>query len=101
MKTNITDAQNLRTFELHLKAGTTVKEFAHVVWADKVDQLAAAIPDTNGLLIGADAQGTAKGNWNWVHQLDIVLQSHPYSDIDKVKAEKKEAWDLWEQVRKL
>jgi hypothetical protein len=30
-----------------------VEEFTHVVWADKVEQLAAAIPDTNGLLIGA------------------------------------------------
>jgi hypothetical protein len=30
-----------------------VKEFTHVVWVDKVEWLAAAIPDTNGLLIGA------------------------------------------------
>jgi hypothetical protein len=30
-----------------------VKEFTHVVWVDKVEQLAAAIPNMNGLLIGA------------------------------------------------
>ena len=30
-----------------------VEEFMHVVWADKVECLAAAIPDTNGLLISA------------------------------------------------
>ncbi|KAF8229649.1 hypothetical protein L208DRAFT_1285640, partial [Tricholoma matsutake] len=115
LKTNISDAQKLRTFELNLKAGSIanqwwdslssgdndtwehlvalfmkrwptkpptvktveekqaaleqtmiteeevgkrvkvkgVEEFTHVVWADKVEHLAAAIPDTNGLLIGA------------------------------------------------
>ena len=28
-----------------------VEELVHVIWADKVERLAAAIPDANGLLI--------------------------------------------------
>ena len=37
-----------------------VEELAHVVWADKVKQLATAIPDANGLLINTGCKSMPK-----------------------------------------
>jgi hypothetical protein len=59
-----------------------VEEFTHVVWADKVEQLAAAIPDTNGLLIGAIQKAMPKvlqkvtrtGHTEWVSFCKAIWQ---------------------------
>ena len=39
---------------------TGVEEFAHVVWVDKVEHLAAAITDTNSLLISTVCKAMPK-----------------------------------------
>jgi hypothetical protein len=170
LKTNISDMQKLRTFELHLKdsamanqwwdgltstdkdtwdhlvqafatrwpskapmvktveekqavlewttiteeeVGTRMKvkgveEFAHIVWADKVEWLAAAIPDTNGLLIGAVRKAmpkvlqkvTGTGYMDWVSFCKAIC-TVTLTQIEEAKEEEKEAQDLHEQVRKL
>jgi hypothetical protein len=37
-----------------------VEEFAHIIWANKIEKLAAAIPDTNGLLISSTRKAMPK-----------------------------------------
>lgn len=170
LKTNISDAQKLRTFELNLKAGSVanqwwdglssgdndtwehlvasfakrwpnkpptvktveekqaalerttiteeevgkrvkvkgVEEFAHVVWADKVERLAAAIPDTNGLLIGAVRKKmprilqkvTGSGHTDWALFCKAV-RTATLSQIDEAREEEREARRVREELKKL
>jgi hypothetical protein len=170
LKTNITDAQKLRTFELNLEAGAVanqwwdglasadkdtwehlvrsfatkwpskaptvktveekqaalerttiteeevgkrvktkgVEEFAHVVWADKVERLAAAIPDTNGLLIGAVRKTmpkilqkvTGSGHTDWASFCKAV-RTATLSQIDEAREEEREARHVREELKKL
>ncbi|KAF8224250.1 hypothetical protein L208DRAFT_1157379, partial [Tricholoma matsutake] len=37
-----------------------VEELAHIVWADKIERLAAAIPDANGLLVNSICRSMPK-----------------------------------------
>jgi hypothetical protein len=85
-----------------------VEEFAHVVWADKIEKLAAAIPDTNGLLIGSTRKAmpkvlqkvTGSGHTNWTSFCSAV-RAATLAQIEEAKEEEKEARNLREQVRKL
>jgi hypothetical protein len=85
-----------------------VEEFAHVVWADKVERLAAAIPDMNGLLIGAVRKVmpkvlqkvTGTGHMDWA-SFCKAIRMVTLTQIEEAKEEEKEARDLCEQVRKL
>lgn len=85
-----------------------VEEFAHVVWADKIEKLAAAIPDTNGLLIGSIRKAmpkvlqkvTGSGHTDWVSFCGAI-RTATLAQIEEAKEEEKEAQNLREQVRKL
>jgi hypothetical protein len=85
-----------------------VEEFAHVVWADKVEKLAAAIPDTNGLLISSTRKAmpkvlqkvTGSGHTDWASFCSTIRKA-TLTQIEEAKEEEKEAQDLREQVRKL
>ena len=85
-----------------------VEEFAHVVWADKIEKLAAAIPDTNSLLIGSIQKAmlrvlqkvTESGHTDWVSFCRAIC-TVTLAQIEEVKEEEKEAQNLKEQVRKL
>ena len=75
-----------------------VEEFAHVIWADKIDRLAVAIPDTNGLLIGnvwktmpkVLQKVTGLGHNNWM-TFCKVIHTATLSQINEVKEEEREA----------
>ena len=85
-----------------------VEELAHVVWADKVERLAAAIPDANGLLINTIRKSmlkalqkvTGSGHTTWKSFCSTV-RAATVTQIAEAKEEEKEARDLKEQVRKL
>jgi len=85
-----------------------VEELAHIVWADKVKWLAAAIPDTNGLLINTVHKSMPKalqkvigsGHTTW-SLFCSAIHTATVTQIAEAKEEEKEAQDLKEQVRKL
>jgi hypothetical protein len=85
-----------------------VEEFAHVVWADKIEKLATAIPDTNGLLIGAIRKTMPKslqkvvgsGHKNWA-AFCAAVRTATLTEIEEAKAEEKEAQSLRDEVKKL
>jgi hypothetical protein len=85
-----------------------VDELAHVVWADKIEHLAAAIPDTNGLLISAVRKPmprvlqkvTGAGHTNWASFCSAVRMA-TLTQINEAKEEEKQTRDLLEKVRKL
>jgi hypothetical protein len=85
-----------------------VEELAHVVWADKIERLAAAIPDANGLLISTIRKSMPKvlqkvtglGHTSWTTFCSAV-RTATLAQITEAKEEEKEARDLWEQVRRL
>lgn len=85
-----------------------IEEFAHVVWADKIEKLTAAIPDANGLLISTVRKSmpkalqkvTGSGHTTWTAFCRAV-RTATLSQIDEAKGEEKEARDLREQVKKL
>jgi hypothetical protein len=85
-----------------------VEELAHVVWADKVERLAAAIPDANGLLINTVHKSmpkvlqkvTGSGHTTWKSFCSAV-RAATVNQIAEAKEEEKETRDLKEQVRKL
>jgi hypothetical protein len=86
----------------------SVEELVHVVWADKIKWLAAAIPDTNGLLISTVCRSmpkvllkvTGSGHTNWATFCTAVRMA-TLTQIIEAKQEEEEACDLKEQVRKL
>ena len=77
------------------------EELVHVVWADKIKWLAAAIPDANGLLINTvhrsmlnvlqKITGSRHATWasfcSAIHMATVM-------QIAKVQEEEKEAWEL-------
>jgi hypothetical protein len=85
-----------------------VEEFTHVVWADKIEKLAAAIPDTNGLLIGNIRKAMPKslqkvvgsGHRNWTSFCKAV-RTATLTEIEEAKTEEKEAQSLRDEVKKL
>ena len=85
-----------------------VEEFAHVVWADKVEKLAIAIPDTNGLLIGTIRKSMPKslqkvvgsGHRDWPSFCKAV-RTATLTEIEEAKKEEKEAQSLRDEVKKL
>jgi hypothetical protein len=78
-----------------------VEEFTHVVWADKVKKLAAAIPDMNGLLISSTRKAmpkvlqkvTGSGHTDWASFCSTICKA-TLAQIEEVKEEEKEAQDL-------
>jgi hypothetical protein len=82
----------------------SVEELVHVIWADKIEWLAATIPDTNGLLISTVHRSMPKvllkvtdsGHTNWAMFCMATL-----AQIIEAKQEEEEACNLKEQVRKL
>ena len=74
-----------------------VEEFAHVVWADKIEWLAVAIPDTNGLLIGNVQKTMPKvlqkvtglGHTDWMTFCKAICTA-TLSQINEVKEEERE-----------
>jgi hypothetical protein len=85
-----------------------MEELLHIVWADKIEWLAAAIPDTNGLLISAICRSmpkvlfkvTGSGHMNWA-MFCMAIHMATLTQIIGAKQEEEEAHDLKEQVRKL
>jgi hypothetical protein len=85
-----------------------VEEFAHVVWAHKIERLATAIPDTNGLLIGAVRKAMPKSlqkvigssHKDWGSFCKAVREAS-LTEIEEAKAEEKEAQSLRDEVKKL
>lgn len=85
-----------------------VEELAHVVWADKIERLAAAIPDANGLLISTVRKSmpkvlqkvTGSGHTTWATFCSAV-RTATLTQIAEAKEEEKEARDLREQVKRL
>ena len=85
-----------------------VEEFAHVVWADKIERLAAAIPDTNGLLIGNVRKTMPKvlqkvtglGHTDWT-TFCKAIRTATLSQIDEAKEEEREARHIREELKKL
>jgi len=85
-----------------------VEEFAHVVWADKVEKLATAIPDTNGLLIGTIRKSMPKslqkvvgsGHRDWPSFCKAV-RTATLTEIEEAKKEEEEAQILRDEVKKL
>jgi hypothetical protein len=85
-----------------------VEELAHVVWADKIERLAAAIPDANGLLVNTIRKSmpkvlqkvTGSGHTTWASFCSAV-RAATVTQIAEAKEEEKEARDLREQVRRL
>jgi hypothetical protein len=85
-----------------------VEEFAHIVWADKVEKLAVTILDTNSLLISSTwkvmpkvlQKVTGSRHTNWVSFCSAISKA-TLAQIEEEKEEEKEAQDLREQVRKL
>ena len=85
-----------------------VEELAHVIWADKIERLAAAIPDTNGLLIGNIRKTmpkilqkvTGSGHTDWASFCNAV-RTATLTQIDEAKEEEKEARNLREEMKKL
>jgi hypothetical protein len=85
-----------------------IEELAHIIWADKIKRLTAAIPDTNGLLISAIHRSmpkvllkvTGSGHTNWATFCTAVRMA-TLAQIIEAKQEEEEACDLKEQVRKL
>jgi hypothetical protein len=85
-----------------------VDELAHVVWADKIERLAAAIPDTNGLLISTVRKSmprvlqkvTGAGHTTWTSFCSAV-RTATLTQINEAKEEEKQTRDLQEKVRKL
>jgi hypothetical protein len=85
-----------------------VEELAHVVWADKIERLMAAIPDANSLLVNTIRKSmpkvlqkvTGSGHTTWASFCSAV-RAATVTQIAKAKEEEKEARDLQEQVRRL
>jgi len=85
-----------------------VEEFAHVVWANKIEKLAAAIPDTNGLLISSTRKAMPKAlqkvtgstHTDWTAFCKSI-RTATLTQIDEAKEEEKEARNLREEVKKL
>jgi hypothetical protein len=86
----------------------SVEELVHIVWADKIEWLAAAIPDTNSLLISTICRSmpkvllklTGSGHTNRA-TFCMAIHMATLAQIIKAKQEEEEACDLKEQVRKL
>ena len=102
-----------RTTITEEEVGTQVKihgveEFTHVVWANRIEKLAAAIPDTNGLLISSTRKAmpkalqkvTRSSHTDWT-SFCTSIRTATLSQIDEAKEEEKEARNLQEEVRKL
>ncbi|KAF8221453.1 hypothetical protein L208DRAFT_1327943 [Tricholoma matsutake] len=85
-----------------------VEELVHVVWADKIECLAAAIPDANGLLVNSIRRSmpkvlqkvTGSGHTTWASFCNAVCAA-TVTQIAEAKEEEKEARELQEQVKKL
>jgi hypothetical protein len=85
-----------------------VEELAHVVWADKIERLAAAIPDANGLLINTVRKSmpkvlqkiTGSGHSNWASFCSAV-RAATVTQITEAKEEEEEARNLRKQVKRL
>ncbi|KAF8229587.1 hypothetical protein L208DRAFT_1285833, partial [Tricholoma matsutake] len=85
-----------------------IEEFTHVVWADKIEKLAIAIPDMNGLLIGnirkvmprVLQKVTGCGHPDWA-SFCRAIRTVSLAQIEEAKEEEKEAQNLKEQVKKL
>ncbi|KAF8218831.1 hypothetical protein L208DRAFT_1039146, partial [Tricholoma matsutake] len=85
-----------------------VEEFMHVVWADKVECLAAAIPDINGLLIGTVRKKmprilqkvTGSGHTDWAMFCKAV-RTATLSQIDEAQEEEREAQHVRKELKKL
>ena len=87
---------------------TGVEEFAHIVWADKVERLVAAILDTNGLLIGTIHKAmpkilqkiTGSGHTDWASFCKVV-RTVTLSQIDEAREEERKACWVREELKKL
>ncbi|KAF8950516.1 hypothetical protein BDZ97DRAFT_1617781, partial [Flammula alnicola] len=93
------------------KAVDGTEEQAHIVWADKVQRLAAAIPDTDGLLIGAvrrnlpaalkalvgDQHATWRSFCDAVHAIPLSL----IREQQEAEKEKKEFRKMKEEMERL
>jgi hypothetical protein len=85
-----------------------VEEFTHIVWADKVEWPVAAIPDTNGLLIGTIRKNMPKilqkvlglGHADWPLFCRAVCTA-TLSQINEAWEEETEARWVREGLRKL
>jgi hypothetical protein len=85
-----------------------VEEFMHVVWADKIEKLAAAIPDSNGLLISTIKKTMPKslqkvvgsGHKDWA-SFCRAIRTATLTEIEEAKTEEKEAQSLRDEVKKL
>ena len=75
-----------------------VEEFAHVVWVDKIEQLAVVISDMNSLLIGniwktmpkVLQKVTGLGHTDWMTFCKAICMA-TLSQIDEAKEEEREA----------
>jgi hypothetical protein len=85
-----------------------VEELAHVAWANKVERLATAVPDTSSLLIGNVRKRmpkvlqkiTGSGHATWASFCNAIRTATP-AQIEDAKEEEKEARDLKEEVKRL
>jgi hypothetical protein len=85
-----------------------VEELAHVAWANKVERLAAAVPDTSSLLIANMRKHmpkvlqniTGSGYTTWASFCNAIHMATP-AQIEDAKEEEKEARDLKEEVKRL
>jgi hypothetical protein len=85
-----------------------VEEFAHVVWADKIQRLAAAVPDTNGLLIPTIRRSMPKvlrrvigtGHTAWSAFCNAV-RAVSLSEIEEARELENEQKQIREDVKKI
>jgi hypothetical protein len=85
-----------------------VEELVHIIWADKIERLAATILDANSLLVNTICKSMPKvlqkvmgsGHMTWV-SFCSVAHAAMVTQITEAKEEEKEAQDLREQVRRL
>lgn len=82
-----------------------MEEFSHIVWADKIERLADAVPDTIGLLISSIREDMpavlkhyVKEHATWTAFCDAIRAVSP-TEIEEQQAKEKAAKQLAEDVR--
>jgi hypothetical protein len=85
-----------------------VEEFSHIVWADKVEKLAADIPDTGNLLVDSIREKLPKAirklvgtkHTTWADFCKAVRELRPSEILEKVE-EEREAAKIQQQLKTL
>jgi hypothetical protein len=107
----LTELKNTTIMEEELETRVKIQgmeEYAHVVWANRTERWAAAIPDTDGLLINKTWKAMPKVLWkvtgvthtDWASFCRAIC-TVTLLQINEAKEKETEAWDLQKEVKNL